>query len=187
MKEIAETLYDFVQALETLNLPYAIMGGFAVRVYGIPRSTQDVDIIVLCSDETLQSLFREIEDRGYAVDEVYRRGGKDSVAGMPLVKCKRYIGGYPIDVDIFLCESLFQHSLLNRRRRDVAEDHEYWLVSPEHLLLLKLIASRPRDYLDAKDVLFTQGQLDEEYLRHWAKELGVLGKLEQVLKESREM
>jgi hypothetical protein len=39
MKDIAETLHDFVQVLEALKLPYAIMGGFAVRVYGIPRSS----------------------------------------------------------------------------------------------------------------------------------------------------
>jgi hypothetical protein len=187
MKNVAETLYDFVQALEALKLPYALMGGFAVRVYGIPRSTQDVDITVLCDDENLQSLFRLIEDRGYDVDDVYKQGWRDSVAGMPLVKCKRYLGGHPIDVDIFLCESPFQLSLVNRRRRDKADDQEYWLVSPEDLLLLKLVASRQRDYLDAIDVLFTQGQLDEQYMRHWAKELGVLDKLEQVLKESREM
>jgi hypothetical protein len=186
MKDVAETLHDFVQVLEALNLPYAIMGGFAVRVYGIPRSTQDVDITVLCDDENLLALIRSIEERGYNVDDIYKRGWKDSIADLPLVKCKRYVGGRPIDVDVFLCESAFQFSLLNRRRRDIADDSPYWLVSPEDLLLLKLIAARPRDYLDAKDVLFTQGQLDEEYMRHWASELGVADKLEQLLKDSRE-
>jgi hypothetical protein len=186
MKDVAETFHDFVQAIESLSLPYALMGGFAVRVYGIPRSTQDVDITILCDEENLLSLIRAIEERGYIVDDIYKRGWKDSVAGMPLVKCRRYVGGRAIDVDVFLCESAFQFSLLNRRRREIAEDWTFWLVSPEDLLLLKLIAARPRDYLDAKDVLFTQGQLDEDYMRHWAKELGVLDKLEELLKESRE-
>jgi hypothetical protein len=183
MKDIADTLRDFVQVLESLELPYAIMGGFAVRVYGIPRSTQDVDVIVLCGDETLQSLFQLLEDRGYAVDEVYKHGWKDAVAGMPLVKCKRYVGAHPIDVDIFLCESPFQRSLIDRRRRDIAEDQAYWLVSPEDLILLKLAAARQRDYLDAADVVFTQGQLDEDYMRKWADRLGVLNKLEELLEE----
>jgi hypothetical protein len=65
----------------------------------------------------------------------------------------------------------------------MAENLEYWLVSPEDLILLKLVAARRRDFSDAGDVLFMQGQLDETYMRHWAKELGVLDKLEQVLKE----
>jgi hypothetical protein len=32
-----------------------------------------------------------------------------------------------------------------------------------------------------QDVLFTQGDLDEAYMRRWAKELGVAEKLEEVL------
>ena len=51
MKDIADSLFDFVRLLESLKLPYAIMGGFAVRVYGIPRSTQDIDITVLTDDD----------------------------------------------------------------------------------------------------------------------------------------
>ena len=51
MKDIADTLFDFVQLLETLKVPYAIMGGFAVRVYGIPRGTQDVGVTIVCRDE----------------------------------------------------------------------------------------------------------------------------------------
>jgi hypothetical protein len=187
MKEVADTLHDFVQVLEAFQVPYAIMGGIAVRVYAIPRSTQDVDITVVCTDEILQKLLTSIEQRGYSVDDVYKTGWKDSVAGMPLVKCKRYMGSYPIDVDLFVCESAFQRSLMKRRRREMAEDQEYWLVSPEDLILLKLVAARLRDFSDAGDVLFMQGQLDEAYMRHWAIELGVLDKLEQVLKESREM
>jgi hypothetical protein len=185
MKDIGETLRDFVEALESLHVPYAIMGGLAVRVYGIPRSTQDIDITVRCDDESLLSLLRLVEDRGYTVDEIYKRGRKDSVAGMPFIKCKRYLGTHPIDLDIFLCQSRFQQSLLDRRRREVASGCEYWLVSPEDVVLLKLIAARHRDCSDAEEVLVIQSQLDEDYLRHWAKELGVLANLEQILKESR--
>ena len=60
---------------------------------------------------------------------------------------------------------------------------DVWLVSPEDLVLLKLISHRPRDMSDIADVLFTQGQLDAAYLRHWAGELGVGDALERVLAE----
>jgi hypothetical protein len=48
---------------------------------------------------------------------------------------------------------------------------------------LKLLARRPRDLGDIADILFTQGQLDEIHLRHWANELGILPDLERVLAE----
>jgi hypothetical protein len=33
------------------------------------------------------------------------------------------------------------------------------------------------------DVLFMQGQLDVQYMRHWAAELGICSKLEKALAE----
>jgi hypothetical protein len=47
------------------------------------------------------------------------------------------------------------------------------------LILFKLLAGRPRDLLDIKDILFMQGQLDEAYMRRWAMPLGVAGQLER--------
>ena len=153
----------------------------------MPRSTQDIDITLFCDDEGLLSILRVIEDRGYTVDEAYKRGGKGMVAGLHFVQCKRDLGSHTVDVDLFLCESSFQQSLLNRRRREIVDDCEFWLISREDLILSKVCAARYRDYSDAEEVLVIQRQLDEDYMRHWAKELGVLKKLEQLLKESREM
>jgi len=58
-----------------------------------------------------------------------------------------------------------------------------WLVSPRGPRSLKLLAGRPRDIADVGDILFTQGQLDEAYLRLWARQLGVLDPLEKILSE----
>ena len=52
MKGLAETLRDFVSLFDRLGLPYAVMGGLAVRVYGIPRPTYDVDFTVAIARAT---------------------------------------------------------------------------------------------------------------------------------------
>ena len=100
---------------------------------------------------------------------------------MPVVKSRFYFEVTAIDVDIFIAESAFQESLISRRAGHTLDDALVWLVSPEDLILLKLIAHRPRDLADIGDVLFMQGQLDEIYLRRWAASLGVAGGLEDVL------
>ncbi len=110
----------------------------------------------------------------------------DRVAGMPLVKFRRYLRDQSLDVDVFMTDSLFQDEMLRRAQMTELDDFKARVISPEDLILLKLLASRYRDFGDTMDVLFMQGQLDEDYMRHWAKELGVLDKLEQVLKEARE-
>jgi hypothetical protein len=71
--------------------------------------------------------------------------------------------------------------LTSRRQRQQLNEASVWLVSPEDLILLKLIAHRPRDLADVADVLFMQGSLDEQYMRHWAAKLNVFAKLEEAL------
>ena len=90
-------------------------------------------------------------------------------------------GSNGVDIDIFLCETKFQKSYLARRMEISIGDKSLWVVTPEDLILLKLLASRPRDLLDVADILFTQGQLDESYMRTWAKTLGITDRLEQAL------
>ncbi len=182
MKGLAETLRDFVSLFDRLGLSYAVMGGLAVRVYGIPRPTYDVDFTVAIARERLPELYRAITDAGYTVPEPYESGWIDQIAGMPVVKSRFYFEGTAIDVDIFLAESAYQESLMSRRARHPLDDRLVWLVSPEDLILLKLIAHRPRDLADIGDVLFMQGQVDESYLRRWAATLGVAAGLEEALR-----
>src|SRR5438128_786927 len=49
MTDLAKALRDFVRLFEQMETPYAVMGGIAVRVYGIPRPTHDIDLGVTAS------------------------------------------------------------------------------------------------------------------------------------------
>jgi hypothetical protein len=181
MKDIASSLHDLVALFERLEIPYAVMGGLAVRVYGIPRPTFDVDFTAAVGRDRLPALYERLKDIGYTVSEEFAKGWVDKVAEMPIVKTKLFVEGRSIDVDIFLAESPYQQELLARRRSEELDGVPVWIVSPEDLVLLKLISYRPRDVADIGDVLFTQGQLDETYLRHWAATLGVSARLDEVL------
>ena len=69
-----------------------------------------------------------------------------------------------IDADLFLAESPFQHEIMRRRKKIETTEGYIWMVSPEDLIILKLIAYRPRDVSDILDVMFTQGKLDTQYM-----------------------
>ena len=60
-----------------------------------------------------------------------------------------------------------------------------WFVTAEDLILLKLLADRPKDRIDIADTLFIQGRVDESYLRHWATTLGVVPQLDAALAADR--
>lgn len=183
MKGVDEAAREFVSLFERLGIRYAVMGGLAVRAHAIPRPTYDVDFTIELPREKLPALYRAAEQLGYAVPEHQATGWIDEVQGLPVVKVQWHSGPRSVDIDIFLAESPFQVQLLDRSRRD-AEDLAAVVVSPEDLILLKLIAGRPKDRLDVADVLFIQGRLDEDYMRLWADRLGVAAELEAALAEA---
>lgn len=185
MSELERTLFVLTAHLENEGYVYAVMGGLAVRVHSIPRPTYDVDLTISMARSNLPKLFDSLEKLGHTVPESYRRGWVDEVAGMPLVKVRTYVSPTTgVDIDIFLGETSFQKSYLARRVKVTVNEKNLWVVTPEDLILLKLLASRPRDLLDVADILFTQGQLDEVYLRRWASELRITDRLSAALTDN---
>ncbi len=182
MKSLDEALVEVVEICERCGISYGVMGGIAVRIHGIPRPTYDVDLTVVADQAALTSFFDAAEELGYEVSSMYRTGWRDRVADMPMVKLRAYLTeGHGIDVDVFLAESDFQASLMGRCKLQDFEQRQLNVVSPEDLILLKLLANRPRDLGDIGDVLFMQGQLDEAYLRLWAERLDIYDRLEKAL------
>lgn len=181
MNDLVGTLHAFGRLFNRLGIPYAIMGGWAVRVYALPRPTYDVDFTVILSRERLPELYAAAEDDGFTVPEQYKGGWIDGVADMPLVKFRLHLAGHGIDVDIFLAESEYQRELMRRRVQHSVGGAAAWFVSVEDLILLKLIANRSRDRADIDDLLMASAELDETYLRRWAGPLGVGAQLDEVL------
>jgi nitrous oxidase accessory protein NosD len=85
-------LLEVIAILDRLQIPYMILGGFAVRTWGIPRPTYDADVAVVADDARLASLFKNLEEAGFGVPDEHRRGWVDTVGGMGKVKVTRFEG-----------------------------------------------------------------------------------------------
>lgn len=177
---LVQPMRDFVRLFEELEITYAVMGGIAVGAHGIPRPTHDLDFTISIKRHRLPELYSAVEQLGYSVPDAFAAGWVDLVAEMPLVRIRQWVEGKAIDIDMFLAESEFQESVLARRVLAELDAGVAWVVSAEDLILLKLIASRPRDIGDVFDVFLAQGQLDEDYMQTWAAKLGVNDRLRDV-------
>lgn len=160
------------------------MGGLAVRVYAIPRFTNDVDLTISLSRDELPALFASLQSIGCEIPAPYWTGWLDSVAGLPLFKVELSGQDRSIEIDLFVAETDFQKSLIQRRQLVQVGSEQIAFISPEDLILLKLIASRPRELIDVQDILFTMGQLDNHYLKRWAQVLSVTEALQQALAQA---
>lgn len=183
MGPLPSALRDVIGLFDDFGTDYVLMGGLAARALGIPRPTYDIDFTIAIEREKLPDLYGRLDEAGYTVPEPYWNGWVDEVSGLPLVRFRLYLEGLGIDVDIFLAETEYQEEVLRRRVRADAEGLLVWLVTPEDLILLKLMANRPRDFADILDVRFMQSDLDETYMRRWAEQLGITDRLERALSE----
>ncbi|MEM9828286.1 MAG: nucleotidyl transferase AbiEii/AbiGii toxin family protein [Planctomycetota bacterium] len=183
MSELERLLHCVISCFEALGLEYAVMGGLAVRVHAIPRPTYDADFILAIDRNQLPRLFESVQEIGLTVAPPYLSGWVDKVAEMPLVKFRAYVAEETgIDVDVFLAETDFQRNVIQNRMGVEVNGKSIQVVTAEDLLLLKLLASRPRDLIDVADLIFIQGELDSAYLRRWATSLGIIDRLEAAFK-----
>ncbi len=57
--------FELLQKLSEHNIEYLIVGGLAVNLYGVPRVTQDIDIIIAFEKSNLVRLRNVLKELGY--------------------------------------------------------------------------------------------------------------------------
>jgi len=75
----SEVLRRISTALDQAGIAYMLTGSLASSFHGVPRSTQDIDIVIEASSEQLQEFVRSLPEAEYYADldaalEAHRRG-----------------------------------------------------------------------------------------------------------------
>lgn len=162
------TLKDIAAFLNDQKIAYALIGGMAASVRGEPRSTLDVDIIISCDvqrglkllDQLGASRFRPLFD---GVEQVLR-------TGLLLPLAHRETG---IKVDLALAMSGFDQAAIKESTIADIGAGPTPIVSAEYLVVMKQLASRPRDLDDISKIIARQGNaFDWPKTQRIATELG---------------
>ena len=176
---IVEVLFKTLDFLEAEGIQYHVMGGIAARTWGLPRSTFDVDLSLSLPPDHVPAFCASAARAGFSVPEIHRKGFTDTLKGMRKLSFLDTAFSKPVEVDVFLVTTPYQHEAFRRRRKIEFEGREVWMISPEDLILHKLLAGRFKDLSDIDDILLIQGEPDRAYLRTWAKTLGVEALLDE--------
>lgn len=165
-----------VECLRRGRTPYALIGAWAIAVWGRPRATTDVDFLVMVDEKDFERLARKLALAGMEADEVWRQWN-------PMLSASQIrLQFHGVPVDILRARDVHDRQIFRRRMQKRIEGRYYWVVAPEDLILQKLKVGRPRDFEDALSVLERSGRLlDHAYLRRWARRLGISRELEYVL------
>lgn len=181
-----ELLIKISKILESLRIPYAVTGGFAVTVWGKPRYTADIDIVVELLEKNIKPLAKEllaIDKNVYADEEMM----KDALIYKGEFNFIHPDTGFK--VDFFVQDNNFYNKLKIKRAilRNIY-GQKIFFVSPEDLILSKLLWSEEsysqKQSEDIKSVLRnTKIKLDLKYIKKWAEKQGTTETLNKVIKE----
>ncbi len=177
-----------IDVLERLGIPYMVVGGFAAIMYGEPRLTIDVDIVVDMKPEHIGPSLAAFPIPDYYVSEDAIR---DSLQRRYPFNVIEPATGAKADL-VPMPDDAFTQAAFRRRRRLTYDEagHSAVFITAEDIVLAKLAAFREtgsdKHLRDARSILMTQWEeLDQEALRSGAQESGTLGLLEQLLAEVR--
>jgi hypothetical protein len=127
----------FVLRLEAVGVPYMVTGSVASMIYGEPRLTLDVDLVVELGVERAQELldaFPETEFYRPPLEVVRLECSRDSRGHFNLIHQET---GMKADVYPAARDELHRWGLTHRRRIPFGPG-QLWLAPPEYVILRKL-------------------------------------------------
>lgn len=138
---VADELVAVTGALEGAGVEYALVGALAVAVWGAPRATKDVDLLVRA--EALEAAMRAVATCGFTLAAAPLRF-RD---GMDLQRVTKVERGSHMTVDFILVNESLEAAWGSRRKIATATSH-LWVVSRDALVAMKAQAARPQDIAD---------------------------------------
>lgn len=148
MSTLLEEFKSITGALNDAGIGYAVCGGWAMAIHGLPRATIDIDFLILADD--LERVWQIAKDNEYDVE------------GLPLhfadgaIEIRRISKVVPESKRLFTLDFLLVTPPLNDvwygRELIEWEEGKTWVVSKTGLIELKGISGREQDILDIAEL-----------------------------------
>jgi hypothetical protein len=176
-----ELLRRVTQLLEQAGIAYMISGSVASSFHGHPRATNDTDIVIDPSSEQLTVFVDSLGTDFY----VSREAAIQALDHRTMFNVIDLSSGNKADL-IIRKDRPFSEQEFARRLRANFGGADVFVLSPEDSILSKLEWSQGRQsdiqLRDAQNILLVQKEtLDFDYLRKWAKELGIEDSLNRLM------
>jgi len=158
MTALMEQLRTVANAMNKLQVPWALVGGLAVSIYGTPRTTRDVDIAVaLDSSDDVQVLVERLLQVGFSDQQLIMHVAPTRKLG---VRLKIPARTTPVPLDLLYCSSGIEKEVVAAALPvEVFPELFVPVASLAHLLAMKIVSENESDRL--QDILDIQGLLKE--------------------------
>jgi len=141
-KQLPDDFKEFIQCLNSNNVRYLLLGGWAVGMYGNPRATKDIDFLVAIDNDNLTNLQNALIAFGAPPVDLERFKEKGNVIRM---------GSSPILIDIINeADGIDINECYPRRKIMKIENVDISIISVNDLIKNKKASGRSMDIADAE-------------------------------------
>ncbi len=151
------------ELLDSMAVPHQFGGAVALAWYRNPRATTDVDLNVTVAPEDASPVLGALTHLGVTVSPADRALiGRDGQARLD------WDGAY---LDVFFA-TLDLHLQMAERARQVSFG-PVWIpiLSPEHLIVCKVVFDRPKDWLDIAEMIAWGTAIDPDETLGWVEQI----------------
>ena len=149
-------LRELLSALSDASVPYAVVGGVAVNLHGVPRMTYDVDLVVTPTPDSFARLQRALAAAGLSPRLPLELASLSPVEARRALKTERNLvaltftdPGNPLrEVDVLLDPDIDAEGIVQRAELRPFGRETLRLCSRADLVSLKRHAGRPQDLAD---------------------------------------
>ena len=186
--EQGDLLRHVVEVLEEQAVTYLLVGSLASGVYGEPRLTHDIDVVVELQPDQVARLCEAFPPPEYYVSE---KAAREAVAGTGQFNVIHPASGNKVDFIIARRDAWGQSQIRRRRREQILPGRPGYTAAPEDVILGKLWyyqeGGSDKHLRDIAAMLQVSGnEIDTAYVDEWARQLGFAEVWRTVLNRVRE-
>jgi predicted nucleotidyltransferase len=181
-----ERIAQISRCLDDKKIPYMLIGGQAVLLYGRPRFTRDIDITLGVDSDQYEAIAQVCKDVGLKIlpvePKVFAAQTNVLPADDPISKLR---------VDFIFSSMPYERQALKRAQKVELAGYPVCFASCEDVIIHKMLAGRAIDEEDVKSILVRRrSEIDIEYVKGWLEKFetmpefaGVLDKFENLLEQ----
>jgi predicted nucleotidyltransferase len=164
------------------KIPYMIIGGQAVLLYGEPRLTKDIDITLGLGIEELPLITEAVTALGLKIETDDVESFVKETMVLPVLEAKT-----GIRVDFVFSFTPYERQAIGRAPEVKFDNVPIRFAALEDVVIHKVFAGRARDIEDIKTILLKNPGYNKDYIKTWLTDFDkslegkFLGKFEEIV------
>jgi hypothetical protein len=160
---LAAKIMAMHEMLDSLRVPHQFGGAVALAWYRSPRATTDVDLNVTVAPADAEPILGAVTHLGVIVSPADRATiARDGQARLD------WDGSY---LDLFFATLDFHREMALCAREVEFGPTRIPILSPEHLIVCKIVFDRPKDWVDIEEMIAWGTKIDSAEVMRWIEEI----------------